>query len=1082
MTEITLIKKSGPNPVMAKRIFLDEQGKVCSDGSQCLMAQGTATRATTETAADLAKHIMDCGAEQAIALGALRADLASPATITTLAKLKNDPDAIARSRDFIDYRPGAPAWALIDFDTKGMPDNVASSIEAAGGMWNALLTVAPGLERAARVSRASTSSGLYRSDTGTQFGGSGGAHHYVLVKDGSDIERFLRDLHDQCWQRCLGWHLIGRAGQLLDRSLVDRMVGYGERLCFEGAPVIEPPLAQDVTKRTPNVFEGEAVDTELVVPRLTEYERQRVHEAKAASTEALGRAAAEIRAQHDRTLAERISTKSGLPIISASRLVAARHRGVLLPHLDLDFDHLGMVSVAEVLADPDRFAGETLADPLEGVDYGRCKAKVMRGDDGGLFIHSFAHGRARYLLRHDARSAKAAIAQAPVDGLIDHAVALLAMTEMEADELEDFVATVAQKARVGVQAVKARIAKDRREREKANRKRALASSSDGRLTRPRPQFDAELVPTTKFLDEVLASDQREEPPMRDASGNLVEIRVQEPWNLHLLTADGTNAAVEDAQTMKAPAEPGLIQLTQTGVKMLVERYVCFVVEKNHVTYFGALPAPFVAALMEFSPSDIPVARAINTSPLVTMSGQVIDGVGLDRDTGLVHRIDPLLRACVPSNPPAEQDVREALIFLLDEWLVDVALDRVGRCIAIMVALTLIERALLPERPAFFVTAGQRGGGKTTLVNMITLAALGRRAAAAAWSENSEERKKALFSYLRQSLACVVWDNIPRGAAISCAHIEAALTASDISDRVLGVSHVETVPSTTVQIFTGNSIMPRGDMASRSLMLALNVNRPDPENRAFAHADPLAWTQANRPKIVRALYTLLFAGALNRPKQQEARTRFKTWWNLVGWSMEYAASLIGTTVNCTELMRAGEAEDEEASAVSMALTIMLGIWGEGTFTSMDVVKAMMLEMHPEDAEKPICDALGELVGKRLDRPTAHSIGKLFQKRLVGRPAWIGDRQAVATLKKSTGHNANTYRIDVSVPGQDDASSAQTFSFANPGQEHPPDSPHSPRRSPSDGEMGNEGKGGKDIPVNEEVSSNFERGKPGWTGRI
>jgi hypothetical protein len=56
--EITLIKKSGPNPVMSKRIFLDEQGKVCSDGSQCLMAQGTATRATAETAAELAEHIM----------------------------------------------------------------------------------------------------------------------------------------------------------------------------------------------------------------------------------------------------------------------------------------------------------------------------------------------------------------------------------------------------------------------------------------------------------------------------------------------------------------------------------------------------------------------------------------------------------------------------------------------------------------------------------------------------------------------------------------------------------------------------------------------------------------------------------------------------------------------------------------------------------------------------------------------------------------------------------------------------------------------------------------------------------------
>src|SRR5262249_21426249 len=81
--EITLIKKSGPNPVMSKCIFLDAEGKVCSDGSQCLMAQGTATRAAAEKAADLAGHIMACGSGEAIALGALRADLVSPANITT---------------------------------------------------------------------------------------------------------------------------------------------------------------------------------------------------------------------------------------------------------------------------------------------------------------------------------------------------------------------------------------------------------------------------------------------------------------------------------------------------------------------------------------------------------------------------------------------------------------------------------------------------------------------------------------------------------------------------------------------------------------------------------------------------------------------------------------------------------------------------------------------------------------------------------------------------------------------------------------------------------------------------------------
>src|SRR6516165_362299 len=80
-----------------------------------------------------------------------------------------------------------------------------------------------------------------------------------------------------------------------------------------------------------------------------------------------------------------------------------------------------------------------------------------------------------------------------------------------------------------------------------------------------------------------------------------------------------------------------------------------------------------------------------------------------RATGLVHRIDPVLRRCLPADKPAEEEIKRSLKFLLDEWLVDVALDQTGKCVAILLALTLLQRALLPERPAFFVTAGQRGG-------------------------------------------------------------------------------------------------------------------------------------------------------------------------------------------------------------------------------------------------------------------------------------------------------------------------------------------------------------------------------------
>src|SRR5262249_45836783 len=151
------------------------------------------------------------------------------------------------------------------------------------------------------------------------------------------------------------------------------------------------------------------------------------------------------------------------------------------------------------------------------------------------------------------------------------------------------------------------------------------------------------------------------------------------------------------------------------------------------------PKPYTIALMEYPNSAISVVRAINTSPLVKMSGQVIDGVGLDRATGLFHRIDPVLRACLPAGKPTKDEIKKALDFLINEWLIDVALDDIGKCVAVMLALTILERALLPERPAFFLTAGQRGGGKTTLISMIITAVLGRRPAAASWSDDAEER-------------------------------------------------------------------------------------------------------------------------------------------------------------------------------------------------------------------------------------------------------------------------------------------------------------------------------------------------------
>ena len=247
-----------------------------------------------------------------------------------------------------------------------------------------------------------------------------------------------------------------------------------------------------------------------------------------------------------------------------------------------------------------------------------------------------------------------------------------------------------------------------------------------------------------------------------------------------------------------------------------------------------------------------------TAPLVLPDGTLLAPVGLDRERKLVFRIEPALTAILPDPRDCRRRraVADALEYLVDDWLCDVETDFAGKCVLVAMALTILERVLLPERPAFFVTAGKRGGGKTTALTMIILAVTGKKPAAAAWSANEEERRKAMLAHLSEGLAALVWDNIPLGTAIACPTLEKVLTTDCYSDRLLGQSVAVTVPTHTVMAFTGNNIAPSGDLASRSLRARIEVDRPDPENRPFQHADPVAWTLDNRGEVLACLYTLL----------------------------------------------------------------------------------------------------------------------------------------------------------------------------------------------------------------------------------
>jgi hypothetical protein len=897
--ELTRFAKSG-GP-LCKRISLGPDGQMISDGSACIMTRGRARRVTLNNLSDLAALIADLDTHEALGLGALNPSLPDVVEVTTKRKLNghDGPALIARTSDHIFYRPGQPALCLIDFDTKGMPAAVRTRIAELGGLWPALETVLPELASAGYLARSSTSSNIFRADTNVKMRASDGQHIYLPMLCGDDIERFLGVLHDRCWLHGLGWYMVGRAGQMLERSIIDRMVSAPERLVFEAPPEVVYPLQQ--AERRSLVVAGCAVDTRAICRDLSMVERSRLTALKCEEATCLKGPAAKARAGFIGEQAANIMDRTGCPLPDAVRVVEQQCGGILLPNVVLPFDdeEYHGATVADVLADPGRFIGATLSDPVEGCSYGTCKAMIMQRSDGTLWIHSYAHGRTVYDLKYDASAVEAELRKTDAKEMARSYVRLVMTAALDGEEqrmLRDLASELggAKPAVLNSMLKDARNKHDQRRAEDI-RDRQNTVRADARIRLPVPSPDAERLPVVTAIEDVFLAATGAEPPMRSLDGWPTEVRERPPALLHELTADGANEDEVPNTRLPPPAMPLLSPHDRYSLAHLIERHMAFVTKTKEGEVPAAVPPVFVDHCLNYRDSKLPLVSAAVTAPLVLPDGTLLMPDGLDRARKLVFRIEPDLRNLMP-NPrdctPAS--AAHALDFLVNDWLCDVSADFAGRCVLIAYALTIIERVLLPERPAFFITAGKRGGGKTTAVMMITLAVTGKKPAAAAWSFNEDERRKAMLAHPPEGLPALVWDNIPLGSSLSCSTLEAVLTSESYSDRVLGISKKITVSTQTVMAFTGNNIGPCGDLTSRSLRAPLDVDRPDPENRDFTHPDPVAWTLNNRGKILSALYTVLMANTRLHQARAErplAKTRFKTWWHLVGSAIEQAAATL-----------------------------------------------------------------------------------------------------------------------------------------------------------------------------------------------
>ena len=350
-------------------------------------------------------------------------------------------------------------------------------------------------------------------------------------------------------------------------------------------------------------------------------------------------------------------------------------------------------------------------------------------------------------------------------------------------------------------------------------------------------------------------------------------------------------------------------------------------------------------------------------PIVLYDGTILTGRGINRRYGIVFRVPAKLEALLPTSEACtDAAVAQAMRFLTDEWLCDVATDYQGKCIIIACALTILERALLPRAAGFLHhsrTARRRQDHNNPYDLNGRARPTSRRGRLVAQTRSGERHCSPISD---RSSAAGLGQHPPGLCRLLPVDRKVLTTRALQRPRSRREPDIKTVRPYTVQIFTGNNIAPRGDLASRALTVRLAVDRIDPENRTFRHPDPIEWTTDHRGRSSRRSTHAAREPAPRQKKSEQspAPTRFKAWWDMVGSAVEFAAqqhvALVKeeaerfagdppdaappTTVDFNTLFLDGEEDEEQACSLASVLDVLTRKWPDGAmFQAGNVVKSI-----------------------------------------------------------------------------------------------------------------------------------------------
>lgn len=406
--QLTLIASTAP---LSKRFCLDASGKLESKAGGQLW-EGIAQTHVVGSLGELRELLEAIAGDPelqpntAFVYGTMKGAMqnARVVTRTVYEDLDDRTGVITRTKDALEWANG-PGVMILDRDRQPgelIPSERDDGEELLGQLERAV----PKFSEVPALWWASASSLIFNRDTNEQLKGLSGERMWIMVKDATDIERAGKVLAKRLWIAGLGRIVIGGAGQMLERTLVDTAVWSPERFDFVGGAVCEAPLEQ--RRGQPVIYEIEGrddfIDTREVFPDLTDAEEvEYARLVEMAKVEAKPAAQRAEKAAVERQAKEKAGpSSSSETLASAEKAIRqARDGGMLASDFVVYVKVKGRpeaFTVADVVADQQRFHGAITLDPLEPGYRDHKEVGKLFANGEGVWLHSMAHGGATYFL------------------------------------------------------------------------------------------------------------------------------------------------------------------------------------------------------------------------------------------------------------------------------------------------------------------------------------------------------------------------------------------------------------------------------------------------------------------------------------------------------------------------------------------------------------------------------------------------------------------------------------------------------------------------------------------------------------